>query len=60
MFPDCLAIFASGKASGFKNVPDRDEYDEDGVYLFRIRSVSTDGRDARAEQVNIHYIQGLP
>ena len=29
----------------------RDEYDEDGVYLYRIRSVSSDARDARAEQV---------
>ncbi|XP_023327211.1 gelsolin, cytoplasmic [Eurytemora carolleeae] len=51
IFPGCLAIFSGGKASGFKNVHDRDEYDEDGVYLYRIRSVSSDARDARAEQV---------
>jgi len=51
MFGGNLIIFAGGKASGFNNVNDRDEYDEDGVRLFRVRCLSTDKRDSRAEQV---------
>ena len=50
MFGGNLIIFAGGKASGFNNVNDRDEYDEDGVRLFRVRCLSTDKRDSRAEQ----------
>lgn len=51
MFNGNLVIFTGGKASGFKNVDDRDEYDEDGTRLFRVRSLSADARDARAVQV---------
>jgi len=51
MFGGNLVVFAGGKASGFKNVQDRDEYDEDGTRLFRVRSLSSDGKDARAVQV---------
>jgi len=51
MFNGNLVVFAGGKASGFNNVNERDEYDEDGTRLFRVRSLSADGRDARAVQV---------
>jgi len=51
MFGGQLVIFAGGKASGFNNVNDRDEYDEDGVRLYRVRCLSKDARDSRAEQV---------
>merc|ERR1719474_1032376 len=45
-----MVVFSGGKASGFKNVHDRDEYDEDGVRMFRIQCASGE-TDARATQV---------
>ena len=42
--------YVGGKASGFNNVHDRDEYDEDGVRMFRVRCASGES-DARATQV---------
>lgn len=52
MFGGTLVIFSGGKASGFKNVNDRDEYDEDGVRLFRVRSLDANQKDSRVEQVD--------
>jgi hypothetical protein len=45
------SLFLGGKASGFNNVHDRDEYDEDGVRMFRVRCASGES-DARATQVS--------
>jgi len=50
MFAGLMVVFSGGKASGFNNVHDRDEYDEDGVRMFRVRSASGEV-DARATQV---------
>jgi len=50
MFSGKMVVFAGGKASGFNNVKDRDEYDEDGVRMFRVRSTCGEV-DARAAQV---------
>jgi len=50
MFGGTMVVFSGGKASGFKNVHDRDEYDEDGVRMFRIQCASGE-TDARATQV---------
>jgi len=51
MFGGSMVIFSGGKASGFNNVHDRDEYDEDGVRMFRVRCASGES-DARATQVD--------
>ncbi|VDO96762.1 unnamed protein product [Soboliphyme baturini] len=37
MFGDDVVILMGGHKSGFKNINDRDNYDTDGVRLFRIR-----------------------
>eukprot|EP00092_Neocalanus_flemingeri_P034413 GFUD01037422.1.p1 GENE.GFUD01037422.1~~GFUD01037422.1.p1 ORF type:complete len:714 (-),score=230.81 GFUD01037422.1:107-2248(-) len=50
MFGGSMVVFSGGKASGFNNVHDRDEYDEDGVRMFRVRCASGES-DARANQV---------
>eukprot|EP00090_Calanus_glacialis_P016248 TRINITY_DN2546_c0_g1_i5.p1 TRINITY_DN2546_c0_g1~~TRINITY_DN2546_c0_g1_i5.p1 ORF type:complete len:714 (-),score=245.21 TRINITY_DN2546_c0_g1_i5:95-2236(-) len=50
MFGGSMVVFSGGKASGFNNVHDRDEYDEDGVRMFRVRCASGES-DARATQV---------
>jgi len=50
MFCGTMVVFSGGKASGFNNVHDRDEYDEDGVRMFRVRCASGES-DARATQV---------
>jgi len=50
MFKGNMVVFSGGKASGFKNVSDRDEYDEDGVRMFRVRNTCGEV-DARATQV---------
>jgi len=50
MFGGSMVVFSGGKASGFNNVHDRDEYDEDGVRMFRVRCASGE-TDARATQV---------
>ncbi len=49
MFGGKMVVFSGGKASGFKNVHDRDCYDEDGTRLFRVRGTGKD--DVRATQV---------
>jgi len=51
MFGGSMVVFSGGKASGFNNVHDRDEYDEDGVRMFRVRCASGES-DARATQVD--------
>jgi len=51
MFGGSMVVFSGGKASGFKNVHDRDEYDEDGVRMFQVRCASGE-TDARATQVD--------
>ena len=51
-------MFEGGKASGFNNVHDRDEYDEDGVRMFRVRSASGEV-DARATQVYLFLSKGV-
>ena len=43
-------LITGGKASGFNNVHDRDEYDEDGVRLFMVKTASGES-DARVVQV---------
>ena len=48
-FKGRMVIHAGGKASGFKNRADADEYDKDGVSLFHVRGTCTD--DTRAVQV---------
>lgn len=50
MFGGNMIVFAGGKASGFNNVKDRDEYDVDGVRMFRVRNTCGEA-DARATQV---------
>jgi len=50
MFKGNMVVFSGGKASGFKNVKDRDDYDEDGVRMFRVRNTCGEV-DARATQV---------
>jgi len=50
MFRGLMVVFAGGKGSGFNNVRDRDEYDEDGVRMFRVRCACGE-TDARATQV---------
>eukprot|EP00092_Neocalanus_flemingeri_P096299 GFUD01122576.1.p1 GENE.GFUD01122576.1~~GFUD01122576.1.p1 ORF type:complete len:253 (-),score=83.88 GFUD01122576.1:197-901(-) len=45
-----MVVFSGGKASGFNNVHDRDEYDEDGVRLFLVKTASGES-DARVTQV---------
>jgi len=50
MFKGLMIVFSGGKASGFNNVRDRDEYDEDGVRMFRVRCACGE-TDARATQV---------
>lgn len=49
MFGGKMVVFSGGKASGFKNVRDRDSYDEDGTRFFRVRGLGPE--DARAVQV---------
>ena len=49
MFGGKMVVFSGGKASGFKNVRDRDTYDEDGTRFFRVRGLGPE--DARAVQV---------
>ncbi len=49
MFGGKMVVFSGGKASGFRNVHDRDCYDEDGTRLFRVRG--TCAEDVRATQV---------
>jgi len=49
LFGGKMVVFSGGKASGFKNVDDRDCYDEDGTRLFRVRG--TRAEDVRAVQV---------
>jgi len=51
MFGGSMVVFSGGKASGFNNVHDRDEYDEDGVRMFHVRCASGE-TDARATQVD--------
>lgn len=50
MFGGNMVVFSGGKASGFNNVHDRDEYDEDGVRLFMVKTASGES-DARVVQV---------
>lgn len=50
MFAGKMVVFSGGKASGFRNVRDRDSYDEDGTRMFRVRGTSA-GDDVRAVQV---------
>ena len=49
LFKGRMVIHAGGKASGFKNRADADEYDKDGVSLFHVRGTGRD--DTRAVQV---------
>ncbi len=49
LFGGRMVVFSGGKASGFRNVRDRDCYDEDGTRMFRVRGASAE--DARATQV---------
>ena len=49
-FREKKSLNVGGKASGFTNVHDRDEYDEDGVRMFSVRCASGES-DARATQV---------
>lgn len=49
MFGGKMVVFSGGKASGFKNVRDRDSYDEDGTRMFRVRGTCPE--DVRAVQV---------
>ena len=42
--------YSGGKASGFNNVHERDDYDTDGTMLFKVRCASGES-DARATQV---------
>merc|ERR1719192_2371770 len=50
MFGGKMVVFSGGKASGFKNVHERDDYDTDGTMLFKVRCASGES-DARATQV---------
>lgn len=51
MFGGDLVVFSGGKGSGFNNTRERDEYDEDGTRMFRVRGAGPDGVDSRAVQV---------
>jgi len=50
MFAGKMVVFSGGKASGFNNVHERDDYDTDGTMLFKVRCASGES-DARATQV---------
>merc|ERR1711970_415730 len=50
MFGGSMVVFSGGKASGFNNVHDLDDYDEDGTRLFMVKTASGES-DARVTQV---------
>ena len=53
MFGGNLLVLKGGKGSGFKNVHQDDDNDDDPIKLFRVQSATGDN-DARAMQVRIN------
>eukprot|EP01023_Acetabularia_acetabulum_P035871 TRINITY_DN3388_c0_g1_i10.p1 TRINITY_DN3388_c0_g1~~TRINITY_DN3388_c0_g1_i10.p1 ORF type:complete len:596 (+),score=158.97 TRINITY_DN3388_c0_g1_i10:132-1919(+) len=50
IFDGKMFVHKGGKASGFKNLADKDSYDTDGVYLYQV--MGSDERTVRAVQVD--------
>eukprot|EP00092_Neocalanus_flemingeri_P014932 GFUD01016126.1.p1 GENE.GFUD01016126.1~~GFUD01016126.1.p1 ORF type:complete len:794 (+),score=185.50 GFUD01016126.1:3-2384(+) len=51
MFGGTLVTLQGGKASGFRNRQDKDNFDEDGTMLLKVMQVGSAGKEFRVEQV---------